>query len=446
MATNFENAIPDLVATSEGHSGFQDVIRACAVRDLRGRVRLVVDAPAALDLGGLSQALGQRLGSWFHGPVVSTEGAAPSERRLAHEVLQRARRWPAGWPGHWTDVTGANHTIPDRWCGFQRVLSKQAWLDAPPGKGAWTLTQGQPAIAAFYSFKGGVGRSTMLGVLAWQLARAGRKVVCIDLDVEAPGLGGLFGVQGEASVMEHLLAHTATGQAPVDDPVLSATVHGETIHVVPAGTLGRAYLEKLGRLDYLGATTAQDSPVGQALRVLLERIRGQHRPDLILLDCRAGIHDLGGLSLNDLAHVDVLIGRNTPQGRDGLALTLEVLKAHRDPPDRRILVVQTFVPLPLDGEAGRASRAEFRGAMYRACQRTLYQELDDDPDEEDSQVAHFPWPVGQLDELAACQRLADISEGTLSSRAFTDIRARLEALATPEHPAAEEGDDGVERQ
>lgn len=446
MATNFENAIPDLVATAEGVADFANVARACAVRDLRGRVRLVVEPPATLDLDTLSQALGQRLGPWFHGPVVSTGAASASERRLAHEVMQRSRGWPAGWPTHWIDVMGAEHEIPQRWVGYQRVLSKQAWLAGSPGNGAWGLEKHQPVIAAFYSFKGGVGRSTVLGIVAWQLARAGKKVVCIDLDVEAPGLGSLFGVQGDASVMEHLLTHAATGQAPPDDPVHTSTVHGATIHVVPAGTLGRPYLEKLGRLDYLGTATAQDSPVGCALRVLLERVRGQHRPDYILLDCRAGIHDLGGLSLNDLAHVDVLVGRDTPQGRDGLALTLEVLEEHRAPPDRRILIIQTFVPLPLEGDAGQASRTRFRRAMYDACERTLYRELEDLPGEDDTQVAHFPWPVGQLDELASCQRLDDVSEGTLGGQVFQDIRIRLEALAAPENPNPEENDDGVDQQ
>lgn len=445
MATDFERALPDLVATVEEWVEFPALRYACAVRDLRGRVRLVVDAPEALALDPLSRALGHRLGGWFLGPVLSTSAGSPAERRLAGEVLRRATGWPLGWPTHRTDVLGVQHPIAPRWRGYQRVLSKQAWLDGAPSEGAWPLEEGQPVIAAFYSFKGGVGRTTVLGIVAWQLARAGKKVVCVDLDVEAPGLGSLLGIHGEGSVMEHLLTHAATHQAPPDDPVHASTVHGVTVHVVPAGSLGRSYLEKLGRLDYLGTATAQDSPVARALRVLLERIRGQHRPDFILLDCRAGIHDLGGLSLNDLAHLDVLVGRDSPQGREGLALTLEVLAARRSLRGRRILIVQTFVPLPLDSDAGKATRARFGHAMYEACERTLYAELEDLPGEEDSQVAHYPWPVGQLDELASCQRLDDISVGTLGSQVFQDIRARLEALAAPEAPQVEENDDGVEQ-
>lgn len=33
----------------------------------------------------------------------------------------------------------------------------------------------------------------------------------------------------------------------------------------------------------------------------------------ILLDSRAGLHDLAGLSLHNLAHVDVLVGRDSDQ-------------------------------------------------------------------------------------------------------------------------------------
>ena len=40
---------------------------------------------------------------------------------------------------------------------------------------------------AFYSHKGGVGRSLVLANVAYELARLGRKVLVMDLDLEAPG-------------------------------------------------------------------------------------------------------------------------------------------------------------------------------------------------------------------------------------------------------------------
>ena len=44
----------------------------------------------------------------------------------------------------------------------------------------------------FYSYKGGVGRTTALIQTAFQLARAGKRVVLVDMDVEAPGLQALL--------------------------------------------------------------------------------------------------------------------------------------------------------------------------------------------------------------------------------------------------------------
>lgn len=443
MAAKFDTAIPELVDVCEGTAGFGDVARACLVRDLRGRVRLVLDAPEDFDLAALEAALSQRLGSWFCGPVLNRTAGGHSERRLAEAMLERAGDWPGSWPTTRVDALGAPVPIGEPWRGYQRLLSKQAWLDSPARGGLWPLDRRHPAIVAFYSFKGGVGRSTLLGVMAWQMAQAGRKVVCLDLDLEAPGLAGLLQADAEESVIDHLLSHAATGQLPTEDPVTWVTVRGATIGVVVAGRTDRSYIEKLGRLDYLGTAAAGDSPVARALGVLLDRIRGQHQPDAILLDCRAGLHDLGGLSLTDVAHVDVLVGRDTPQGREGLALTLEVLGARRPPETQRVLVAQTMVPLPLEGEVARATQARFCSAMYEACSRTLYAPLDEIPAEDDEQVAHFPWPVGLYDEVAACEHLGEVSPGTLKNAAFSAIQSRLEALAAPEgEPAGPEDDDG----
>ena len=43
-------------------------------------------------------------------------------------------------------------------------------------------------VTSFYSFKGGVGRSMALLNTAWLLARARRRVLMVDFDLEAPGL------------------------------------------------------------------------------------------------------------------------------------------------------------------------------------------------------------------------------------------------------------------
>src|ERR1700745_855625 len=53
------------------------------------------------------------------------------------------------------------------------------------------------AIVTFYSWKGGVGRTMALANTAVQLARAGRSVMMVDWDLEAPGLDWYFTRPGE---------------------------------------------------------------------------------------------------------------------------------------------------------------------------------------------------------------------------------------------------------
>jgi cellulose biosynthesis protein BcsQ len=47
-------------------------------------------------------------------------------------------------------------------------------------------------IVTFYSWKGGVGRTMALANTAIQLARKGNRVLMVDWDLEAPGLGKYF--------------------------------------------------------------------------------------------------------------------------------------------------------------------------------------------------------------------------------------------------------------
>jgi len=55
------------------------------------------------------------------------------------------------------------------------------------------MSQPDPGtIVPFYSYKGGSGRTMLLANVAWILASAGRRVVAIDWDLEAPGLHRYF--------------------------------------------------------------------------------------------------------------------------------------------------------------------------------------------------------------------------------------------------------------
>ena len=84
------------------------------------------------------------------------------------------------------------HETADRLRMLDRHLSKIGWFDAPT-EPPWALSQKDaPPIALFYSFKGGAGRSTALAATALHLAAAGERVVVLDADLDAPGVGTLL--------------------------------------------------------------------------------------------------------------------------------------------------------------------------------------------------------------------------------------------------------------
>ena len=72
-----------------------------------------------------------------------------------------------------------------KWRRLERRLSKIDWTTSNRTSLPWPLVKQRPAIVTSYSFKGGVGRTTLLASVAWQLASKGKRVVAIDLDVEA---------------------------------------------------------------------------------------------------------------------------------------------------------------------------------------------------------------------------------------------------------------------
>src|SRR2546426_12334896 len=94
---------------------------------------------------------------------------------------------------------------------------------------------------AFYSYKGGVGRTLLVANTAQFLAMSGRRVVALDLDLEAPGLH-------QKLPTSEALARAKSGKLRgVVDELLSAlekeprseSIHGAALEVdLPPGTKG----------------------------------------------------------------------------------------------------------------------------------------------------------------------------------------------------------------
>jgi MinD-like ATPase involved in chromosome partitioning or flagellar assembly len=147
-------------------------------------------------------------------------------------------------------------------------------------------------VVTFYSYKGGVGRSFTLVNIAVLLARWGYRVLCVDWDLEAPGLHDYF--------RPMMGAAPTSGVVDLVDDFLAAKprLSDHTTRLTGVGTLdliaaGRADDEYVGRIQQINWEHLYDMGFG----AYLERYREQWTADYdyVLLDSRTGVSDIGGI-------------------------------------------------------------------------------------------------------------------------------------------------------
>jgi MinD-like ATPase involved in chromosome partitioning or flagellar assembly len=165
----------------------------------------------------------------------------------------------------------------------------------------------------FYSYKGGTGRTLTLANVARYLARFGRKVFAIDLDLEAPGLhfkllGAAHGLPSvESGIVDYLHEFVTTGTPPRSLRPYAITVpqvrsDDATINVLPAGDVSvSSYWRKLSQIswhDLFYTDVAQGIPLFLDLQ---QKIQEEFAPDFLLIDARTGITEIGGVATTVLA-------------------------------------------------------------------------------------------------------------------------------------------------
>lgn len=282
------------------------------------------------------------------------------------------------------------------------------------------VSAGAPRIV-FFSVKGGVGRSTALSALAWNLSAQGRRVMVVDLDLESPGISAFLlpdENQPSAGIVDWLVEDLVdNGDTLLPDLYsLSPPAPGGEIVVVPAhGVDPGEYISKLGRAWMAKGTGREQESWEERLDRLLSQLEETHRPDVILIDSRSGLDDVASNAIAAFgARMTLLFATDDAQSWRGYESLFDhwqrtgVARAIRD----RLQVVAALVP---EDEAFEHT-ARVRDSALDLFESALYDAVDGNEVtgeesfsfiENDEFAPHFPWAVRWNRGMRSLRSLTD---------------------------------------
>lgn len=202
-------------------------------------------------------------------------------------------------------------------------------------------------VITFYSYKGGMGRTTTLTSYALNLAVNYNKKVCIiDCDFEAPGYLNFFNLGSNPilktgaknGVVEFLVDHNFQKNTNIQDYVFSLEdthIEGlKNLFIIPAGNLSDTsvttaddnsfrthrddYLEGLARIDL-----TNEQNIINGFEALFDKLNSEVKPDIILIDSRTGFNDIFGVTALVLSDVIVGFFGSSEQTKPGLRFILD---------------------------------------------------------------------------------------------------------------------------
>lgn len=373
------------------------------IRDVNGKIRIFLEPLETITIQesettDLNTFLSRKLGSYYGNDIWLPAGEKDAYKALI-KTIEDERIF-----AFWDDES----CLP-RWYILERHIAKQAWTDKKVGKPPWTEDlveqKHKPAIVSFFSFKGGVGRTSSLVATALTLARNGHRVAIVDLDLEAPGLATIFSPDSSNNlgVIDYLLEKKIQNQdwklrthiIPINEQTLLGD-YGQPLQLLPAGTVDDNYLEKLARLDFQNLV---DGELQSTMQNMLRELESAVRPlDFILMDARAGFHDIGGLAITNLSHGVVIFGTQSRQSWAGLTHVIRHLASTGV--DERLPLILVHSMAPANGIPGRETElTEFQEQAYIVFKENYYSEDETVPDPNNREEPFFPVVVPYQESL-----------------------------------------------
>jgi WD40 repeat protein/MinD-like ATPase involved in chromosome partitioning or flagellar assembly len=205
-------------------------------------------------------------------------------------------------------------------------------------------------VITFYSYKGGTGRTMLLANVAWILAAAGRRVLVIDWDLEAPGLHHYFTPflldprLADSEGLIDLIVHYASEAVSVPegddkadarlarmaDPT-NYTVALDwrfpdkgVLHLLPAGRQNASYSTRVNSFDWRHFYEGLDGAA--FFDHLRERVGAAY--DYVLIDSRTGVSDTSGICSVQMPDTVVACFTANEQSTIGASGICESIKAH----------------------------------------------------------------------------------------------------------------------
>jgi MinD-like ATPase involved in chromosome partitioning or flagellar assembly/tetratricopeptide (TPR) repeat protein len=262
-------------------------------------------------------------------------------------------------------------------------------------------------VVTFYSYKGGTGRSMALSNVAWILASAGKRVLMIDWDLEAPGLHRYFRpflIDHELNASDGLMdlvdryASEAIrppppGQSLPEDwwlPLADISEHvlginfagfpaGGAIDLLPAGRQCDTYAVKVSAFNWQNFFDRLGG--GGFLDAVRERARSEY--DYVLIDSRTGVSDTAGICTAQMPDTLVVcFTYNNQSVKGAAAVAASARRLHAELAEQRLRSAAAPVPgatlsdsplpyrvlpVPMRVDAGESERLALREAFARAA-------------------------------------------------------------------------------